>query len=166
MYPMKFKTFYSFVGILMLSLLACMHQAVNREITSNQSPKKPYSPIEGNWEMVSNEKWGQKIDPKRPQQIKIFNDGYFCFMMYDSLGKFYASGAGSYEINGNMYKETFDYYSNTKYVGSSDWQEWKMTGDTLIFYGFKKAIMPDGSDVTNEWGRDKFIEKRVRVKKR
>ena len=41
-----------------------------------------------------------------------------------------------------------------------------MKGDTLIFYGFEKAEMADGKDVTKEWNvNGKFIEKRVRAKK-
>jgi hypothetical protein len=86
--------------------------------------------------------------------------------MYDSSGNFYYAGAGPYEINGNLYKETFTYSSDTIYNDSKDWQRWEMKGDTLIFYGFEKAEMADGRDVTKEWGgKGKFIEKRVRVKK-
>lgn len=41
-----------------------------------------------------------------------------------------------------------------------------MKGDTLIFYGFEKAEMPDGKDVTKKWNENgKFIEKRVRAKR-
>jgi len=36
-----------------------------------------------------------------------------------------------------------------------------MNGDTLSFKGFKKAIMADGKDVTNQY--DQFEEKRVRA---
>lgn len=135
--------------------------------TYSEQNRDAYSPIEGNWVLVSNEVYGKQIKPKRsPQQLKIFNDGYFSFIMYDSSGNFYYAGAGPYEINGNLYKETFTYSSDTIYNDSKDWQRWEMKGDTLIFYGFEKAEMADGRDVTKEWGgKGKFIEKRVRVKK-
>ena len=29
-----------------------------------------------------------------------------------------------------------------------------MRGDTFIFYGFEKAEIPDGKDVTEEWNRN------------
>lgn len=126
---------------------------------------KPYSPIEGNWELVSNEIYGKKINVKRKQQFKMFQEGFFCFIMYDSLGNFHYSGAGPYEVNGNAYKETFTYASDTIDIGSKDWQKWEIKEDTLIFYGFEKAEMPDGTDVTKDWGDSKFVEKRVRVKR-
>ena len=96
----------------------------------------------------------------------MFHDGYFSFIMYDTSGKFSIAGAGPYEINGNMYKETVGYCSwDTSYLNSKDWQKWEMKADTLIFYGFEKAEMADGKDVTKEWNANgKFIEKRVRVK--
>ena len=158
---MKIKAIFSIITVLTIFLSACDKDSNKHEVVG----KKPYSPIEGNWELVSNEVSGKKIIPKRPEQFKIFNEGYFCFIMYDSLGNFYKAGAGPYEVNGNMYKETVNYYSDTKFIGTSDWQQWEMKGDTLIFYGFKKVTMADGSDVTDALGRDNFIEKRVRVKK-
>jgi hypothetical protein len=96
----------------------------------------------------------------------MFHDGYFSFIMYDTSGKFSIAGAGPYEINGNMYKEILAFGSgDTSYINANDWQKWEMKGDTLIFYGFEKAEMPDGKDVTNDWNANgKFIEKRVRVK--
>jgi hypothetical protein len=81
------------------------------------------------------------------------------------MGNFHSAGAGPYEVNGNTYKETMSYYSNPKYVGASDWQEWEMKGDTLIFYGFKKVTLADGTDVTKEWEDHKFTEKRIRAKR-
>jgi hypothetical protein len=127
--------------------------------------QESYSPIEGNWELVSNVVNGKLVNPKRTQQFKMFNDGFFSYIMYDSLGNFYGAGAGPYEVDGKTYKETFNYYSDTTYIGSADWQEWEIKGDTLLFYGFTKALMADGRDVTKDWGYLKFVEKRVKAKR-
>ena len=162
---MKLKVFFPII-LMVISLLACNNKPVNnQEALSIQSDMKSYTPIEGNWELVSNEVVGHKINLSQHQQFKLFNKGFFCFIMNDSLGNFHSAGAGPYEINGNTYKETVSYYSDPKNVGTSDWQEWEMKGDTLIFYGFKKVTLADGTDVTKEWEDHKFIEKRIRAKK-
>ena len=127
--------------------------------------KKPSSPIDGAWELYSTEKGGKTTFAKKPSQIKVYHDGYFCMMAYDSTGKFQYAGAGTYELDGNLYKETFTYDTWTKGIGGSLWFDWSMKGDTLIFEGYKKIILADGTDKTKDWGGDSFIEKKVRVKK-
>ncbi len=162
---MKLKIFFSII-LMVTSLIACNDKPVNNQETLPiQSDIKSYSPIEGNWELVSNEVVGHKINLSQLQQFKVFNKGFFCCVLNDSVGKFHSAGAGPYEVNGNTYKETMSYYSDPKYVGASDWQEWEMKGDTLIFYGFKKVTLSDGTDVTKEWEDHKFIEKRIRAKR-
>jgi hypothetical protein len=86
-------------------------------------------------------------------------------LMYNDSGNFDMAGAGTFEIEGNTYKETFTYSSWPEGVGMSVWFEWEMKGDTLLFYGFKKIVLADGKDITNDWGGDNLIEKRVRAKK-
>lgn len=93
---------------------------------------------------------GKLIKPKRPQQFKVYHDGFYSFIMYKPDGSFYMRAAGLYSTNGNQYKETVNYCSDTTLVGTSDWQEWKIDGDTLIFSGFKKVVDPTGKDVTKE----------------
>lgn len=123
------------------------------------------SPIEGNWELVENTVAGKTLKPKRTQQIKVFHDGFFSVVMYNEDGSFQMAGAGPYEVNGNKYKETFRYISDTLWIDSSDEQEWEMKGDTLVFHGFTKAVDKNGKDVTAAWGGDRFVEKRVRAKR-
>lgn len=146
-------------------LLSCSSK--QNSIPTGNSGKSQRSPIEGNWVTVSFEQNGKVTHPKRvPQQFKMFHDGYFSLVMYDEEGKFYLAGAGPYEIDGNIYKEKFPFHSDTAFIGSENWQKWEMKDDTLVMYGFEKALMPDGKDVTAEWtSGGKFIEKRVRVKK-
>lgn len=140
-------------------MLACNNQSKESEKTT-----EVYSPIEGNWELVSSEltNAGRKKHPPT-KQFKVFNDGYFSIIMFDSTGTFYGAGGGTYELTGNTYKETFNHYSDKKYDGYSDWQEWKMNGDTLFFNGMLKSTMADGTDVTNK-PDEMFKQKMVRIK--
>jgi len=151
--------------LIIIGLEACHQQ--QHDSKADELTNKNMSPIESNWITVSYEQNGRKNNPKRvPQQFKVFHDGYFSLTMYDDEGKFYLSGAGPYEINGDMYKETFLFCSDTNFINCKILQKWEMKGDTLVFYGFEKAEMADGKDVTNDWNSNgKFIEKRVRVKK-
>jgi len=91
----------------------------------------------------------------------MFHDGFFSLVMQDKDGK-WIGAAGKYSIEGNVYKETFDYSTVPEYVGVTDWQQFEIIGDTLYFSGFKKVIYPDGRDMTNNF--EKFYEKRVRAK--
>jgi hypothetical protein len=50
-----------------------------------------------------------------------------------------------------------------EYVGATDWQEFEMQGDTLIFKLFTKVINAKGEDITNQW--PKIVEKSVKAKK-
>lgn len=154
------------VPFFLVMLYSCADKTAAPVSETVTMAKAAASPIEGNWILVSNEVNGKLVRPKRyPQQIKMFHDGYYSFVMYDSAGAFYFAGAGPYELDGNMYKETFTFSSDTSYNDSKDWQRWEMKGDTLYFYGFEKAEMGNGRDATAEWGKNKFIEKRVRLKK-
>lgn len=152
----------SFILSFLFLAIACSQ---SDQSTQHESDTK--SPLDGSWELVENWVNGQLVSPqKHPQQFKIFHDGFFSYLMYKPNGSFYNAGAGTYSTEGNQYKETFLYYSDSVYIGSSDWQEWKLESDTLYFYGFRKAVDKTGKDVTQEWGRNKFVEKRVRANRR
>ena len=131
----------------------------------NPPHKTTVSPMEGAWELYSTEAKGKTTYHKKPKQIKVYQDNNFCMMHYDTTGKFYYACAGTYELDGNRYKETFIYHSMAAFTGASIWYDWSANGDTLTFAGFKKILSPDGKDVTQDWGGDYFIEKKVRVKK-
>lgn len=122
--------------------------------------------IDGAWEVVESVVDGQLFRPYRPQQLKIFHDGFFSFTHYNSDGSFNGSGSGTYTLNGNQYQEIFRYYSDTIWVGFADLQTWELRGDTLIFAGFKKVLDRSGREMpAATWGGDKFVEKRVRAKR-
>ena len=139
----------------------------NKEKTDNTTPTAVVagnietSPLEGNWNLV----WKSGNESFRREgkvtQLKMFNDGFFSLIGHDSTGKASWAGAGTYTVEGNRYKEIFLYCTIPEYVGATDWQEFEMSGDTLYFRGFKKAIMADGKDVTKQY--EQFEEKRVRA---
>jgi len=116
--------------------------------------KKPTTSIDGSWIMVPG-------SDGKTTQFKMFHDGFFSLLMKDKNDK-WIGAAGTYSIDGNVYKETFDYSTVPEYVGVTDWQEFEIVRDTLFFRGFKKVVYPDGSDKTNNF--DKFYEKRIRAK--
>lgn len=162
---MKYALFPVMVLLMMLAAARTNETRTSGKNRHSENAGAPYSPIEGNWILVSNNVYGKELHPQRvPQQIKMFNKGVFSFMMYDSAGNFYYAGAGPYEVNGNRYKETFAFASVTNDINSKDWQRWEMKEDTLVFYGFEKGETADGRDVTTAWGKNKFIEKRVRIR--
>lgn len=159
------QIFIALTVLFIIGLTACNQK--QKDSKPDVVTSKEVSPIEGNWITVSFEQNGKLTHPKRmPQLFKMFHDGFFSLFMYDDEGQFSLAGAGTYEIDGDMYKETVPFDSDTAFIGCKDWQKWEMKGDTLIFYGFEKAEMADGKDVTKEWNANgKFIEKRVRTKR-
>ena len=108
------------VACLFLAFAACNQQS-SKKITGTQASvnnEKSFA-IEGNWETISIEVNGTQTTPQRfPQQFKMFHDSFYSLVMYDESGKFYLACAGPYELDGNMYTETFAYHSDTNYINS------------------------------------------------
>ncbi len=161
---------FLFISIASLTIIlsACNQKNQKQDTdTLGKTINEKYSPIDGNWELVSTEINGKQTKPKRiPQQFKMLHDGFLSIFRYDDSGNFAVAGAGTYEVNGNICKEVVAYHSATAALGAKDSQKWEMKGDTLIFYGFEKVEMPDGKDITKEVNRNgKFIEKSIRAKR-
>ena len=164
---MKQSLFLS-IAFLTIILPACNQKSQKQDTdTSGKTSNEKYSPIDGNWELVSTEINGKQTKPSRtPQQFKMLHYGFLSVFRYNDSGNFAVAGAGTYEVNGNTIKETVVYHSDTAAIGAKDWQKWEMKSDTLIFYGFEKIEMPDGKDITQEVNRGgKFIEKSIRAKR-
>jgi hypothetical protein len=122
------------------------------------------SPIDGEWELVWSKSDGKVNSPGKPTQFKMFHNGFFSLIMQDSAGSWNIAGAGTFDITGNTYKETFNYVSMPDLVGYSNWQEYELKGDTLYFKLFKKVTDASGKEVT-DWPKD-IEEKRVRAKRK
>ncbi len=156
------------ISILLIGFIAaivftgCSNSSSKQKASSDSSASEAKaSAIDGAWETVWAKYNGKDQQLRRPSQFKLFSNGFFALTAWDSTGKFSYSGFGKYELDGNMYKETFLYHNNPNYTGAKDWQEFEMKGDTLIMRGFNKVIV-GGKDVTVDF--PKIEEKRVLVK--
>lgn len=143
----------------------CQSNASYQDTTAaKQTAVAPSSAIEGAWELVWSESNGKVNNSGKPIQLKIFCNGFFCYLMQNSsTGNWSEGGGGTYETDGKTYKEIHKYNSNAENVGFTDWQEFEIKGDTLYMTLFKKALNRKGEDVTAQWPR--IVEKRVRAKK-
>lgn len=114
--------------------------------------------LDGFWKTVYFEQAGK---PLAHAQVKVFHRGKFMLINQDSTGQLAYAAHGTYEIQGGTYKETFRFFGNGPYTGWSDWQEWAMSGDTLVMKGYTRVQKDDGSDDTKNW--KPFVEKRVKL---
>ncbi len=162
---MKLITLSCFGLFFLYGLVSCSESDNKQQAkeASSSIDKSNTSPLEGAWELVWENIDGKIRSTGKPTQIKLFTDDYFSYLMPDSTGKWSYAGAGTYEVNGNTYKEKHLYSTAPENVGVTDWQEFEMQGDTLVFRLFTKVTMPNGEDATNNW--PEIIEKRVRAKK-
>jgi hypothetical protein len=157
------------IGLLSFAFYSAK-QTENRHTSTSQSPMEASSgtsssPLNGAWELYSTESEGKTTFHKKPYQIKVHSDGYYCSMYYNDDGKFNFAAAGSYELNGDEMKETFTYHSYEPWTGVSMWWNWSVSpnGDTAYFSGPNKIMLADGRDITHIW-ETKLFEKKVRIK--
>ena len=154
----------SFTGaacLLVVLLNACSEArspAPAPEANLVSSPSTRSDSIEGFWKTVYFEEAGQV---RTHNQVKAFHQGKFMLVNQDSTGQLAYAAHGTYEIQGGVYKETFLFFSNGSFAGWSDWQEWSMSGDTLVMKGYIRVQKNDNSDDTKNW--KPFVEKRVKL---
>jgi hypothetical protein len=161
----KSENWLSFVATaIILSLPSCTGhtKGENKTLVSNTASAIK-NELEGAWELVSTTE-RPMANVKKPVQLKLFADGYFCLIMKDSTGKWSLASGGTYETNGNTYKETHLYVTIPEWIGTTDWQQFEIKGDTLYKKLFKKVVNSKGEDITAQFSTT-IEEKRVRVKK-
>ena len=128
-------------------------------------PEKPMSLI-GTWELVSatsieKGKSESTFDPKR-KMIKIINDTHFAFLNHaigatpDSTVAPFSAGGGQYTLDGNVYTEHLDYFTDKQWEGNKFEFTINLLNDTLIQRGVEKVEKLNVDHV--------IIEKYVRVK--
>jgi hypothetical protein len=156
---------FTSVIICLFSLSSCVDKTKeeNKSTVTDAAPETK-NELEGAWELVWS-KTGDKVSElKKPLQIKLFTDGYFCLIMHDSIGKWNIASGGTYETDGNVYKETHLYVTDPEWVGGSDWQQYEIKGDTLYKKLFTKVVNSKGEDITAQFPSN-IEEKRVRAKR-
>lgn len=150
------------VGLFILA--GCAGNASNQNKTAAQENAQTSKPnIEGAWELIWSKTNGKVDNLQKPLQLKLFSDGFFCLIMQDSTGKWTQAGGGTYETDGRTYKETFRYCTFPDWVGTTDWQEYELRGDTLYKKLFTKIVTAKGEDITAQY--PKIEEKRVRARR-
>ncbi len=142
-------------------LSSCNNDSASKANDNTSPPATASSSIDGAWELVWAKYNGEVADPANNRLFKMFHDGIFSLIATDSSGKISFAGYGKFELDGNTYHETFMYNDNPAYVGGSDWQEYKLIGDTLYMKGFNKVLI-NGKDSTANF--PEIEEKRVRIK--
>ena len=65
----------------------------------------------------------------------------------DSAGKWNQGGAGTYEIDGNIWKQKALYSFDPSRVGLIDWSKFEMREDTLYMQNYVK-MFEKGKDIT------------------
>lgn len=85
--------------------------------------------IEGSWKLISLN--GDAVNDK--EYVRIYQDGYFAFGGKEVKGnKFLDAGGGEYEIKGDRYSETLDFYTaDPQKVGKTVEYQIKISGDRL-----------------------------------
>jgi hypothetical protein len=133
--------------------------------TTSTAPSVPV-PLPGTWQLIS----GTTITngdstvtayTKGSSMIKIINDSHFSFLKHDlnspkDSSNHFDAGGGRYSINGNMYTEHLDYYSDRNWEGKTFTFTVTISNDTLIQKGIEKV---ESASVDRE-----IIEVYVRVK--
>lgn len=115
------------------------------------------SPLEGTWKLISanfTDANGEKssYDSSQMKQIKILSPTHFIFITEEDKGDstvFVHSAGGTYQINGNKYKEIIEYASQKDYKKYDTDFTWKVEDDqwyhqgTLTFSDGSKFIIDE-----------------------
>lgn len=116
--------------------------------------------------------WGKYSGGERntgkPFQFKLFSGKHYALIMEDNEGKWSSSVAGSYVLDGNIYRETVQYASPSfpkEVIGlTMDWK-YEIKGDTLFMEGPLKVVDTKGNDLSASMGGlNSMKEKRVRAR--
>ena len=118
--------------------------------TVAQSPKSPstknlsLSILNGAWKMVYDNVDG-KITLAKDQPLKIYvlNDGFWMWLGPDSSGNWNQGGAGTYEIDGNIWKQKSIYSFDPERIGYVNWSKFELRSDTLYMQNYVKMFYKD-----------------------
>ncbi len=168
---MKKHLFFSLVLMGCLVLSACDSAQENAADPSSEAAATPTrnltaSPLAGTWETIHGEYGGQvrTSTPGQPFMMKQFDDHHFSLTAIDSTGKVSWSSFGTYELDGNLYKETHLYHSMPRLIGGYAEWEYELRNDTLFINGPTVVRDSAGNDLSNEFKLNSMREIRVRAK--
>ncbi|EKB49512.1 hypothetical protein [Cecembia lonarensis] len=100
--------------------------------------------IEGAWKMTHQD--GKEMNDK--EFIKIYQDGYFAFGAKElGTNKFIGAGGGDFSLEGNVYKETLDFFTmDPEKVGTTTTYNLDRTGERLVI-----SAQIDGKTLVEIW---------------
>jgi len=108
------------------------------------SKNSSLSILNGAWKMVYDNVNG-KITVAKDQPLKIYvlNDGFWMWFGPDSAGKWNQGGAGTYEIDGNIWKQKAIYSFDPDRIGYINWSKFELRSDTLYMQNYVKMFYKD-----------------------
>ncbi len=103
---------------------------------------------------------GKTTTSGEPKEFALVHDGFFSSIGQDSTGRWSNTHGGIFEISGNTMKNKLLYSSHKDQLGSTNWTEYELKGDTLIMKWFKKVVTANGQDITARMpkAKSKFIK--------
>lgn len=126
--------------------------------TSKANNRSSLSVLNGAWVSVPSANSGDQS-----MEYSLYHDGYFTNIIRDSSGAWKDIYSGTYEIDGNLYKQKLLYCSISERIGVAHWMEFRIKADTLYLTFFKKLVDQTGRDITSEY--EPVVNSYVRVKK-
>ena len=106
------------------------------------------SVLNGAWKMVYDNVDGKIMVAKdQPFKIYVLNDGFWMWFGPDSTGNWNQGGAGTYEIDGNIWKQKALYSFDPSRIGLINWSKFEMREDTLYMQNYVK-MFEKGKDIT------------------
>lgn len=107
----------------------------------------PQNPIEGAWLLVWGEYGGEERVDTEPFQIKLFADTHFSYLMKSPDGEWNSGAVGTYEIEGDIYRETHLYSSTAENIGvTADW-DFEVRKDSLFMNGPTRIVNEAGEEI-------------------
>lgn len=159
------------LGLICISLFfqACgptSEPTAKASLGENQAaPENAGSILDGGWYLVEGTYAGQKRAESTPFQFKLFGEGQFAFLMKSESGAWDYSSTGSYEIEGDVYREKFEFSTNPAFMGVTAEWKFELKGDSLFLEGPSKIIGIDGQEAPElAGGYNTMQEVRVRAK--
>ena len=139
-------------------LLSICIDTIAQNLKSPSKKNSSLSILNGAWKMVYDNVDG-KITLAKDQSLKIYvlNDGFWMWLGPDSSGKWNQGGAGTYEIDGNIWKQKSIYSFDPERIGYVNWSKFELRSDTLYMQNYVKMFYKDEEITDNPKRNVKWI---------
>jgi hypothetical protein len=144
------------------AMLVSFSTAEAQTVKKSAATSPTNSGLNGGWQRVYVLVNGKKEPSAQRPEFRVYHDGFFAIIGQDSAGAWVQTHGGTYELNGNLYKEHIKYSSFPARNGMVHWQEFKVNGDTVTFTLFNKILRPNGQNITADMPKMKMVCVRAR----